>query len=93
MFDVDALESYLEKRLANQPELFGWLCARIADIPTIEAKPVVYGRLKHKFTRPHSIPSNCEVTCTACGYTKSRVDGEIIRYCQYCGAKLEGSND
>lgn len=41
LFDVDALESYLEKRLTNKPELFGWLCARLADIPTIDAVEVV----------------------------------------------------
>ena len=39
--DADALESYFEKRLTNQPELFGWLFARIADTPTVDMVEVV----------------------------------------------------
>ena len=61
----------------------------ISSAPTIEAEPVRHGRLKHIFTYPRSMSSDCEVICMECGYSKSRVDGEIIRYCQYCGAKMD----
>ena len=62
----------------------------IALAPTIEAEPIRHGRPKYIFTQPRSMISDCKVICKECGYTKSRVDGEIIRHCQYCGAKMDG---
>lgn len=37
----EALIDYLEKRLADRPPLFGWLCARIASIPSANVVEVV----------------------------------------------------
>ena len=64
LFDVDALESYLEKRLTNRPELFGWLCARIADIPTIDAVEVVRCKNCKHYQTSHYFPNEkiCKLT-------------------------------
>lgn len=61
----------------------------IALAPTVDAEPVRHGRLKYRHVNSHHIPSSCKVICMECGYEKSRLDGEIIRYCQYCGAKMD----
>ena len=55
----------------------------IKDSPTIDAEPVVYGRIE----------SNGD--CSECGYpipTDNRldyIDKSEVRYCYYCGAKME----
>lgn len=38
LIDADKLLDKMEKRVS--PTLFGWLCARIADMPTLEVVPV-----------------------------------------------------
>ena len=65
----------------------------LEKFPTIEAEPVRHGRLKYRHVNSHHIPSSCKVICMECGYEKSRLDGEIIRYCQYCGAKMDLKGD
>jgi hypothetical protein len=65
----------------------------VMNAPTIEAEPVRHGRLKYRHVNSHHIPSSCKVICMECGYEKSRLDGEIIRYCQYCGAKMDLKGD
>lgn len=79
------------ERCKNDP-----LClflAYVDNAPTLDVEPVRHGRLRYRHVNPHHIPSSCKVICMECGYEKSRLDGEIIRYCQYCGAKMDLKGD
>ena len=57
--------------------------------PAADVAPVRHTTLRYSFGPPHHVPSGCKTTCMMCGYTMSRLDGEIINYCQFCGAKVK----
>ena len=40
-----------------------------------------------------SMRSDMTVTCSLCGYTKSRADGEILHFCPNCGADMRENKD
>ena len=91
--DADALAKRIQYLLLlGHRDAFDCL-DEIDAAPTIDAEPVRHGRLKYRHVNSHHIPSSCKVICMECGYEKSRLDGEIIRYCQYCGAKMDLKGD
>ena len=90
LIDADALKDFYGKWADNHTEFLKPEVDRFIDCqPTIEVESVRHGQLKYQHVNSHHIPSSCKVICMGCGYEKSRVDGEIIRYCQYCGAKMD----
>lgn len=59
----------------------------IDKCPTIDVAPVVYGRWTHL--------GGDEWFCSACGFvisTEGSWDKPIKKYCEDCGAKMEGES-
>lgn len=60
----------------------------LADIPAADAVPVVHGRWEHL--------GGDEWCCTACGFvisTEGSWDKPVKKYCEECGAKMDGDAD
>ena len=67
----------------------GWngLLDLIEKAPTVDAVPVVYGRWAHL--------GGDEWCCSACGFvitTDGSWDKPTKKYCEDCGAKMDGGN-
>lgn len=65
----------------------GWngLLGLIEKAPTVDATPVVYGRWEHL--------GGDEWCCSACGFvitTEGSWDKPTKKYCEDCGAKMDG---
>ncbi len=68
----------------------GWngLLDLIEKAPTVDAVPVVYGRWAHL--------GGDEWCCSACGFvitTEGSWDKPTKKYCEDCGAKMDGGAD
>lgn len=58
----------------------------IADAPTVDAAPVVYGRWVVKYDE--SIGARFD-TCSVCGYALKAIgEGKRMNYCLNCGADM-----
>ena len=67
----------------------GWngLLGLIEKAPTVDAVPVVYGRWAHL--------GGDEWCCSACGFvitTEGSWDKPTKKYCEDCGAKMDGGD-
>jgi len=57
----------------------------IAGLPTVDAAPVVHGRwMKGGYACGEN-----EYTCSACGENEWRTDCRRMKYCMFCGAKMD----
>ena len=59
----------------------------IDNTPTID--PVGHGRWIYKAARARSVYFRQHVQCNVCGHIRPRLTGDILRYCPYCGARME----
>ena len=65
--------------MANMLEL-------VSKQPTVDAVPVVHGRwIKRGYACGES-----EYKCSVCGETEWRTNCERMKYCMFCGAKMDG---
>lgn len=63
------------------------IASEIADIPTADVAPVVHGRWAHL--------GGDEWCCSACGFvitTEGSWDKPTKKYCEDCGAKMDGGD-
>ena len=66
----------------------------VAEMPTIDAVPVVHGEWTTKRTWEH----DGELYCSVCGksvdaYNDIRWADKMYNYCPNCGAKMDGGKD
>jgi hypothetical protein len=92
--DANTLQAQLERKkagIANQRYIEGWndfmmrVKSMVSKAPTIDVAPVVYGRWIHL--------GGDEWCCSACGFvitTEGSWDKPTKKYCEDCGAKMEG---
>lgn len=76
---------------ADEAEYYGKVCDAIETMPTIEPE-VRHGRwveVSNRVTYP--IESDVVVKCNTCVHHEvtSRFKLDILRYCTYCGAKMD----
>lgn len=93
LFNIDALENYVKKRLTNQSELLlDQLCTRIADTPTIEAESVKHGQWVEHLEMGYDGSCNGIIyECSICHEFYGDIDG--YNYCPNCGKKMDGETD
>lgn len=94
--DANALQAQLERKkagIANQRYIEGWndcmmrVKSMVSKAPTIDVAPVVYGRWIHL--------GGDEWCCSACGFvitTEGSWEKPTQKYCEDCGAKMEGES-
>lgn len=94
--DANALQVQLERKkagIANQRYIEGWndcmmrVKSMVSKAPTIDVAPVVYGRWIHL--------GGDEWCCSACGFvisTEGSWEKPTKKYCEDCGAKMEGES-
>lgn len=94
--DANALQAQLERKkagIANQRYIEGWndfmmrVKSMVSKAPTIDVAPVVYGRWIHL--------GGDEWCCSACGFvisTEGSWEKPTKKYCEDCGAKMEGES-
>ena len=94
--DADALQAQLERKkagIANQRYTEGWndcmmrVKSMVSKAPTIDTMPIVHGRWAHL--------GGDEWCCSVCGFvitTEGSWDKPTKKYCEDCGAKMEGES-
>lgn len=88
IMDEEIIENN-RKDLINFVNGLNQACLCVEQQPTVEERPT--GKWKYDILfPPTSCCSSTRITCTKCGYTRQRMDGEILNYCQNCGAKMKG---
>lgn len=92
--DANALQAQLERKkvgAANQRYTEGWndcmmrVKSMVSTAPTVDMAPVVHGRWMHL--------GGDEWFCSACGLvisTEGSWEKPAKKYCEDCGAKMEG---
>lgn len=85
LIDADALIALIKKRLKNTA-IIGWLCRIIAEVPTVDAVPVMHGRWIFK----RGCYESDECNCSICGQLLTTHAKERGNYCPNCGAKMDG---
>ena len=95
--DADSLQAQLERKkvgVANQRYTEGWndcmmrVKSMVSKAPTIGTMPVVHGRWVHL--------GGDEWCCSACGFvitTEGSWDKPTKKYCEDCGAKMDGGTE
>lgn len=64
------------------------MCGEVIDAPAVDVAPVVHGRWAHL--------GGDEWCCSACGFvitTEGSWDKPTKKYCEDCGAKMDGDDD
>lgn len=86
LIDADALKALIIRRRKEAKTLTGIdMVMVIDDAPTVEAAPVVHGRwIKGGYACGEN-----EYKCSACGETEWRTGCKRMKYCMYCGAKMD----
>lgn len=92
--DADVLQAQLEHKkpgIANKRYTEGWndcmmrVKSMVSTAPTIDTVPLVHGRWMHL--------GGDEWCCSACGFvvsTEGSWEKPTKKYCEDCGAKMEG---
>ncbi len=61
----------------------------IKDMPTADVEPVRHGHWI--LYRLNSLYIDWQILeCSVCGMNRLRRTGEVLNYCPYCGAKMDG---
>ena len=96
LIDADSLQAKLERKkagVANRRYTEGWndclmrVKSMVSKAPTIYAVPVVHGRWTHL--------GGDEWCCSVCGFvitTEGSWDKPTKKYCEDCGAKMDGGS-
>ena len=75
------------KARAEAIEIIEDLCIKNVEKELATNRPK--GKWKYEFLCPPvSCSSSTRVTCTRCGYSRQRIDGEILKYCPNCGEEM-----
>ena len=85
--DADELKELRDKYIHGEIKFDGDEYDLIDKCPTIDAVPVIYGRWAHL--------GGDEWCCSACGFvitTEGSWDKPAKKYCEDCGAKMEGES-
>lgn len=61
----------------------------IRNAPTIDAEPVRHGR----WVERGYVCGETEWECTSCGNTEWRTSASRLKWCPFCGAKMDGGKD
>lgn len=61
----------------------------IEDEPSVDAEPVRHGR----WVKSGYACGESEWTCTVCGNKEWRVSSGRLKWCPFCGAKMDGGAD
>ena len=81
-----AMQAFLaEKPDAHYP---GWYAGLLEELPAADVAPVVHGRWAHL--------GGDEWCCSACGFvitTEGSWDKPTKKYCEDCGARMDGDDD
>lgn len=75
-------------RSPAQNQMLDYLKAAVIRIPTADVAPVVHGRWAHL--------GGDEWCCSVCGFvitTEGSWDKPTKKYCEDCGAKMDGGGD
>lgn len=89
LIDADALMKTMRENSEGNEGWYGDTCAFMRDVenaPTIDAAPVRHGHWI-KIT-----PSGI-YECSKCGKNVMTCDIEAYKYCQRCGARMDGDNN
>lgn len=65
---------------------FEALSAALDDAPSVDAEPVRHG----KWIKGDYICDEYEWKCSACGETEWRGSADWMKFCMYCGARMDG---
>lgn len=57
----------------------------ICDVPAVDVEPVRHGR----WVESGYACGESEWTCTACGKTEWRTSSSRLKWCPFCGAKMD----
>lgn len=102
LIDADALEELFRegiRHIAKRPEIDDSLerLARasamvieiIKDMPTVDTVPVRHGR----WLKGGYVCGETEWICSVCGETEWRTNCNRMKYCMFCGAKMDEGED
>lgn len=98
LIDAHALRNVLNLDIQNSSPLGKVIMGRallyIDEAPTVDATPIVHAHWIEKTNWYHGI-GQIHCTCSNCGYTVdykpgSRGDGRGGKFCDDCGAKMDG---
>ena len=85
LIDADALLAAYDSQHHGEP---GKARKLIENAPTVDAVPVMHGRwIKRGYACGES-----EYKCSVCGETEWRTNCERMKYCMFCGAKMDGGD-
>ena len=87
LIDADELKELRDKYIRGEIQFDGDEYDMIDKCPTIDAVPVVHGRWMHL--------GGDEWCCSACGFvisTEGSWEKPTKKYCEDCGAKMEGES-
>ena len=65
---------------------FEALSAALDDAPSVDAEPVRHG----KWIKGDYVCGKYEWKCSACGETEWRGSADWMKFCMYCGARMDG---
>ena len=65
---------------------FEALSAALDDAPSVDAEPVRHG----KWIKGDYVCGEHEWKCSACGETEWRGSADWMKFCMYCGARMDG---
>ena len=93
--DADELKKSMERMLCTgkEPDKERYtcdvVCCVIDEAPSVDAEPVRHGR----WVENGYACGEIEWKCTACGNTEWRVSSCRLKWCPFCGAKMDGGDD
>lgn len=90
--DADELKKAMERMLCTgkEPDKERYtcdvVCCVIDEAPSVDAEPVRHGR----WVKSGYACGESEWTCTVCGNKEWRVSSGRLKWCPFCGAKMDG---
>lgn len=89
--DADELKKSLERMLCTGKEpdkeryTYDVVCCVIDEVPSVDAEPVRHGR----WVKSGYACGESEWTCTVCGNKEWRTSTSRLKFCPFCGAKMD----
>lgn len=81
----------IDNYLYNQCNLTVGFAAAL--MPEIEAEPVRHGRWIETRYNPVGDTMYCDCNCSNCNFEITREKGRYPKFCENCGARMEGDSD
>ena len=95
LIEADKLKKSMERMLCTGKDplkeryTYDVVCCVIDEAPSVDAEPVKHGR----WVENGYACGEIEWTCTACGNTEWRVSSGRLKWCPFCGVKMDGGAD